>query len=64
MTALPPPVLPIVTFSGVSKWFGDIVAVSEVSFSVGPGITALAVTEERAPGVAQPTEAPIGQVRI
>jgi ABC-2 type transport system ATP-binding protein len=25
----------------VSKWFGDIVAVSEVSFTVGPGVTAL-----------------------
>lgn len=35
------PTEPIVTFSGVSKWFGDIVAVSDVSFSVAPGITAL-----------------------
>jgi hypothetical protein len=35
-----------------------------VPFHVGPGITALAVTEERAPGAAQPTEAPIAQVRI
>ena len=26
---------------GVSKWFGDVVAVSEVSVSVGPGITGL-----------------------
>jgi ABC-2 type transport system ATP-binding protein len=25
----------------VSRWFGDVVAVSEVSFSVGPGITGL-----------------------
>lgn len=25
----------------VSKWFGDLVAVSDVSFSVGPGVTAL-----------------------
>ena len=25
----------------VSKWFGDVVAVSDVAFSVGPGITAL-----------------------
>ncbi|MDQ1426446.1 MAG: type transport system ATP-binding protein, partial [Acidimicrobiaceae bacterium] len=41
MTSLPPPVVPIVTFTGVSKWFGDVVAVSEVSFSIGPGITAL-----------------------
>jgi hypothetical protein len=35
-----------------------------VAFHAGPGITALAVTEEHAPGAAQPTEAPIGQVRI
>ena len=41
MTSLPPPVVPIVTFNAVSKWFGDVVAVSEISFSVGPGITAL-----------------------
>jgi len=25
----------------VSKWFGDVVAVSEVTFAVGPGVTAL-----------------------
>src|SRR5699024_7927611 len=25
----------------VSKWFGDIVAVSDVSFGVGPGVTGL-----------------------
>ena len=25
----------------VSKWFGDVVAVSDVSFAVGPGVTAL-----------------------
>src|SRR5262245_15221701 len=25
----------------VSKWFGDVVAVSDVTFSVGPGVTAL-----------------------
>lgn len=26
---------------GLSKWFGDLVAVSDVSFSLGPGVTAL-----------------------
>ena len=26
---------------GVSKWFGDVVAVSDVSFDIGPGVTAL-----------------------
>lgn len=32
---------PMVEASGVSKWFGDLVAVSEVSFTIGPGVTAL-----------------------
>jgi ABC-2 type transport system ATP-binding protein len=27
--------------NNVSKWFGDVVAVSQVSFQVGPGVTAL-----------------------
>ncbi len=31
----------MVTVEGVSKWFGDVVAVSDVSFTVGPGVTAL-----------------------
>jgi ABC-2 type transport system ATP-binding protein len=34
------PNAPIVV-SAVSKWFGDLVAVSEVSFSIRPGVTAL-----------------------
>ncbi len=46
MTTLPPPspVNPpsaLLELDHVSKWFGDIVAVSDVSFSVGPGVTAL-----------------------
>jgi ABC-2 type transport system ATP-binding protein len=32
---------PMVEASGVSKWFGDVVAVSDVTFSLGPGVTAL-----------------------
>jgi ABC-2 type transport system ATP-binding protein len=32
---------PRVTADGVSKWFGSLVAVSEVSFDVGAGVTAL-----------------------
>lgn len=32
---------PIVQVDEVTKWFGDVVAVSEVSFSVGVGVTAL-----------------------
>ena len=30
-----------VEFSAVSKWFGPVVAVSDVTFSIGPGITSL-----------------------
>jgi len=32
---------PRVVVDGVSKWFGALVAVSDVSFEVGPGVTAL-----------------------
>jgi ABC-2 type transport system ATP-binding protein len=32
---------PRIVADGVSKWFGPLVAVSEVSFDVGPGVTAL-----------------------
>jgi ABC-2 type transport system ATP-binding protein len=32
---------PRVVAEGVSKWFGSLVAVSDVSFEVGPGVTAL-----------------------
>ena len=32
---------PRVVADGVSKWFGRLVAVSDVSFDVGPGVTAL-----------------------
>ena len=31
----------MIVVADVSKWFGDVVAVSEVSFTVGPGVTAL-----------------------
>ena len=36
--AAPPP---MVQAASVSKWFGDLVAVSDVSFSIGAGVTAL-----------------------
>ena len=39
--APPPPHQAVVAVEQVSKWFGDVVAVSEVSFSIGPGVTAL-----------------------
>ena len=32
---------PRVVADGVSKWFGPLVAVSDVSFDIGPGVTAL-----------------------
>jgi ABC-2 type transport system ATP-binding protein len=37
----PPPAEPRIVAEGVSKWFGALVAVSDVSFDVGPGVTAL-----------------------
>ena len=33
--------VPMIEARGVSKWFGDVVAVSDVSFAIGPGVTAL-----------------------
>ncbi len=52
MSNLPPPPAPpqasptvpddaMVVLQNVSKWFGDLVAVSDVSFALGPGVTAL-----------------------
>ncbi len=44
-SSLPPPPsagpMPMVRFSGVSKFFGELVAVSDVSFDVDEGVTAL-----------------------
>jgi len=37
----PPPRQEVLTVENVSKWFGDVVAVSDVSFRVWPGVTAL-----------------------
>ena len=37
----PPPPPPIVAVDHVSKWFGDLVAVSDITFNIGPGVTAL-----------------------
>jgi len=31
----------VIEVDGASKWFGNVVAVSDVSFNVGPGVTAL-----------------------
>ena len=32
---------PVIEADNVSKWFGDVGAVSDVSFAIGPGVTAL-----------------------
>ena len=32
---------PVIQVNGVSRWFGSVVAVSDVSFDIGPGITGL-----------------------
>ena len=32
---------PTIVVDHVSKWYGDVVAVSDVAFGVGPGVTAL-----------------------
>jgi ABC-2 type transport system ATP-binding protein len=32
---------PVIRVNGVSRWFGSVVAVSDVTFDVGPGITGL-----------------------
>ena len=32
---------PVIRIDGVSRWFGSVVAVSDVTFDVGPGITGL-----------------------
>jgi ABC-2 type transport system ATP-binding protein len=35
------PATPVIRVDGVSRWFGSVVAVSEVTFDVAPGITGL-----------------------
>jgi ABC-2 type transport system ATP-binding protein len=35
------PAAPTIEVENLTKWFGDLVAISDVSFSVGPGVTAL-----------------------
>ena len=32
---------PVIRVDGVSRWFGSVVAVSEITFDIGPGITGL-----------------------
>lgn len=35
------PSVPMIAVDHATKWFGDVVAVSDVTFSIGPGVTAL-----------------------
>jgi len=37
----PPPSSPAIELSEVSRWYGNVVAVNEVSFALGPGVTGL-----------------------
>ncbi len=76
-TPLPPPgpiAPPIsehatIVLQGVSKWYGDVVAVSDVSFGVEPGVTALlgpngagkSTTLEMMTGLLAPSQ---GQIRV
>jgi ABC-2 type transport system ATP-binding protein len=39
--AAPRVAAPVIRVDGVSRWFGSVVAVSDVSFDIGPGITGL-----------------------
>jgi ABC-2 type transport system ATP-binding protein len=41
MKAVPPTPAPAVEAVNVSRWYGNIVAVNDVSFSLGPGVTGL-----------------------
>jgi len=36
-----PPVVPAMQVDHVSRWYGNVVAVNDVSFALGPGITGL-----------------------
>jgi ABC-2 type transport system ATP-binding protein len=41
LPGLPPGVEAIVALRGVAKWYGDVVAVSDLTFGIGVGVTAL-----------------------
>jgi ABC-2 type transport system ATP-binding protein len=41
VTAGTTPLHPCIEVQGVTKWFGDVVAVSDISFTLDPGVTAL-----------------------
>ena len=37
----PPPIVPALQLDHVSRWYGNVVAVNDVSFALGPGVTGL-----------------------
>lgn len=39
MTASPP--APVISLAGVSKWYGNVIGVNDVSLAIGPGVTGL-----------------------
>jgi ABC-2 type transport system ATP-binding protein len=41
LPGLPPGAEAIIALRGVSKWYGDVVAVSDLTFGIGAGVTAL-----------------------
>ena len=41
MSVAPMANVPMIEVDNASKWFGDVVAVSDMSFRIGPGVTAL-----------------------
>ncbi len=59
----------VLSVQNISKWFGDVVAVSDVSFSLGPGVTSLlgpngagkSTTLRMIAGLASPSQ---GAVRV
>ncbi len=41
LPGLAPGESPVVALRNVAKWYGDVVAVSDLSFGIGPGVTGL-----------------------
>jgi ABC-2 type transport system ATP-binding protein len=41
LPGLPVGETPVISFAGVAKWYGDVVAVSDLSLGIGAGVTAL-----------------------
>ena len=41
LAGLPPDAEAVIALRGVAKWYGDVVAVSDLTFGIGSGVTAL-----------------------